>query len=454
MSKRSEIGVGDLAENVIDRVRSATSGRAEAEVIVDSTIQSLTRFANSFIHQNVATTDTSLRLRLHLDGRTATGATTKVTDDGVAGLVERTVNAAGLLPLDPGWGGLAPPAPTSSSGNVDEATASATPAERATIVRDFVDAAGGLEAAGYCQTTHSRTAFANSAGQSVAGAYTSAALDGIARTESSDGSAHAVSVRLGDIEGAISGARAAAKARDGADAVELPPGEYEVVLEPFAVADIMLGLALFGFNGRAVNEGRSFVRLGEQQFDGAVTLVDDATALDAIGLPFDGEGTPKRRFVLADDGVSRNIVDDRRTAKEAGRETTGHSIPGAETFGAAPANLRIEPGAAATTVDDLVASVERGILVTDFHYTRVLDPRSLVVTGLTRNGVWLIDGGKIDRAVKNFRFTQAYPAALAPGAVLGIAGRAEFSPTEIEGLAYAAPALRLAAWNFTGGASG
>jgi predicted Zn-dependent protease len=105
-------------------------------------------------------------------------------------------------------------------------------------------------------------------------------------------------------------------------------------------------------------------------------------------------------------------------------------------------------------VDDLVAQVERGILVTDFNYTRVLDPRPVVVTGLTRNGVWLIEGGRVTKAVKNFRFTQAYPAALAPGAVLAVAGRAELSPTEIEGLAYAAPALRLASWHFTGGASG
>jgi predicted Zn-dependent protease len=111
-------------------------------------------------------------------------------------------------------------------------------------------------------------------------------------------------------------------------------------------------------------------------------------------------------------------------------------------------------GPASVTVDDLVAAVERGILVTDFNYTRVLDPRTVVVTGLTRNGVWLIEGGQPTTAVKNFRFTQSYPAALAPGAVLGVAGRAEFAPIEFADLAFAGPALRLASWHFTGGASG
>jgi predicted Zn-dependent protease len=446
--------VGGLAERAIDLVRSATGGRAEAEVIVDRTDMALTRFANSFVHQNVAESGTSMRLRLHLDGRTATGATTRIDGDGVDSLVERTVAASRLLPVDAGWAGLAPPAPTATSGNVDPSTTDVTPAARAAIVAAFVDAADGLETAGYCRTVHTTACFANSDGQHVTGEATEAALDGIARTGSSDGSAHLVSNRLGDVDGAALGARAGDKARRSADPVELPPGDYEVVLEPFPVADILLWLAVHGFNGRAVNEGRSFVKVGEHQFDDAVTLIDDATDPDALGFPFDGEGTPKRRFPLVENGRTVAIVHDRRTAKEAGAETSGHALPGGETFGAAPMNVRLAPGPASVTVDDLVADVERGLLVTDFNYTRVLDPRTVVVTGLTRNGVWLIEGGRPTAAVKNFRFTQSYPAALAPGAVLGVAGRSEFVPTELEGLAYAAPALRLASWHFTGGASG
>jgi predicted Zn-dependent protease len=285
---------GELAERVLDTVRSATGGRAEAEVIVGRTDMALTRFANSFIHQNVAESTTSMRLRLHLDGRTATGATTRIAGDGVESLVERTVAASRLLPLDPGWAGLSPPAPTLSSGNVDRAIVEVTPATRAAIVAAFVAAADGLETAGYCQTEHTTAWFANSAGQFVTGESTQAALDGIARTGTSDGSAHLVSNRLGDVDGAALGARAADKARRSADPVELPAGDYEVVLEPFPVADVLLGLAIYGFNGRAVNESRSFVKVGERQFDEAVTLIDDATAPEAIGIAFDGESAGSR----------------------------------------------------------------------------------------------------------------------------------------------------------------
>jgi predicted Zn-dependent protease len=446
-----------LAERTLDLVRSATGGAAEAEVLVDTGTLALTRFANSFIHQNVENTTTTVRLRLHLDGRSASGATTRVTgEDGLDRLVERTVNAAQVQPLDPGWGGLAPPAPAHGSGNVDPGTADASPSQRAEVVKAFVDATGGLECAGYCETTNSVVTFANSAGQQLAGAATQAALDGIARTGTSDGSAHGRSVRLADIDGAALGTTAADKARTSAEAIELPPGEYEVVLEPFAAADMLLWMALYGFNGRAVNEGRSFVRVGDSQFDESITLVDDAVGPEAIGLPFDVEGTPKERFVFVDGGVTRAVAHDRRTAKEAGGDSrsTGHAIPGGESWGAGPLNLRLEPAAGDVTVDDLVADVERGILVTDFNYTRVLDPTPLVVTGLTRNGVWLVEGGKIAAAVQNFRFTQSYPRALAPGAVLGRTSRASFVPVEVEGLAYAAPALRLASWRFTGGASG
>jgi predicted Zn-dependent protease len=446
--------VDRLAAMLIDLVRGATSGKGEAEVIVDTTTASLTRFANSFIHQNVTDTATTVRLRLHLEGRTATGSTTRIAEVGLAGLVERTVAASRLLPVDPGWGGLAPPAALTSEGNVDPATAEATPAQRAEIVADFVTAAGGLETAGFCQTTHSVAAFANSAEQAVEGGYTSATLDGIARTGSADGSGRRSSARLTDLEGDVLGTVAAHKARTASEPVELPPGEFEVVFEPSAVTDLMVWLAFAGFNGRAAVEGRSFVRIGEQQFDPAITMIDDVRTPGGIGLPFDSEGTPKSPTMLVRNGVSETIVHDRRTAKEAGAVSTGHAIPGGESIGAFPLNLSLQPGPADRTIAHLIGEVGRGLLVTEFNYSNMLDPRSVVVTGLTRNGLWLIEHGQVSRAVKNLRFTQAYPAALRPGAVLGMSGISETVPVFFEGISFSAPALRLADWHFTGGATG
>jgi predicted Zn-dependent protease len=453
----------DLAAQVVELVGEATGGAAEVEATADSTTLALTRFANSFIHQNVADTTTTLRLRLHLDGRTATGSTTRVGPEGLAALVERTVAASRLLPLDPGWPGLAPPAEPSGPGNRDEATATVAPAARAEVIRRFVDAASGHEAAGYCKTSDTRVAYANSAGHVLTAATTSAAFDGVVRTGASDGVARQAAVRLGDLDGAALGARAAAKAVAGSGAIELEPGEYPVVLEPNATRDLLMNLVLFGFNGRALAERRSFVRLGEQQLDPAVTIVDDATAPGALGLPFDVEGTPKRPVTLVDRGVMAGVTHDRRTAKEVGAETTGHAIPGGERWGALATNPRLEPGGSAGSgrsdgsggqVDELVAGVDRGLLVSDLWYTRVLDPRTLVVTGLTRNGLFLIEGGEVVGAVEDLRFTQSYPRALAPGAVLGVGGDATLVPDEWESGGTLAPSLHLAAWHFTGGARG
>jgi predicted Zn-dependent protease len=330
-----------------------------------------------------------------------------------------------------------------------------------------VEQAEGLDAAGYCRTSSTRVAYANSAGQHLAGARTSAAMDGIARTATSDGLARLAGVRLADIDGAVLGARAAAKARAGADPVELPPGRYEVVLEPAAVADVLQMLAMYGFNAKMVLDRQSFLELGEAQFDPAVTLVEDASLPDSTAIPFDAEGTPRRRVVLVERGVSSAVVHDRRTAARAGKgaESTGHALAGAASFGAIPTSLRLLPadGPASTEVDGpaadssvaaLVAGVERGLLVTDNHYTRVLDPRTLVVTGLTRNGVWLIEDGVITTPVRNFRFTQSYAQALGPGAVLGIGTRAVEQPGPWAEAGFVAPAVRLASWNYTGGASG
>jgi predicted Zn-dependent protease len=435
------------ADQLLDLV--APSG-ADAEVTVHRHTLSLTRYANSFIHQNVSDTAETVQLRLHVDGRTAASSTSNTTADGLAGLVERTLAAARLRPVDTGWAGLTPPTDPTGTGNYDRATAEASPADRAAVVRAFVDAAGGLETAGYCRTTSTEAIYANSAGHRLTSRSTLAAADGIARTGTSDGMARTASVRFGDLDGTALGSRAATKARSAADPEELPPGRYPVVLEPTAVADMLSFLGMLGFNARAVAEGRSFARLGEAQFDLAITLVDDPLSPAAAGEPFDAEGTPCRTLELVKDGVTTSVAHDRRTARTAGAASTGHAIPGGERFGAVPLHLALRPG----TGTNLVAGLDRGLLVSDFWYTRVLDPRTQVVTGLTRNGVWLVVGGEIVRPVRNLRFTQSYLEALAPGNVLGVAAEtAQVPDTWLSGTLIA-PALHLASWNFTGGAAG
>jgi predicted Zn-dependent protease len=459
--------VEDLARQVLERV-VADAPAAEVEVAVDHDRPALTRFANSVIHQNVAEDVVGVGIRVHVGGRTASASSTVVGEDGLGGLVARVLAAAALAPVDHGWPGVAPPAPLGTDlAAVDAATRDASPDDRATIVGAFVDAAGGLETAGYCRTNHWRGAFANSAGQVVTGERAEVGLAGIARRDGADGVARLASGRLTDIDGALLGARAAAKANAAADPEEIPPDRYEVVLEPTAVADILEAFSMYGFNAKAVAERRSFVRVGDGQFDPSISLADHAPL---AGVPYDAEGTPTRRVALVDAGRTVGLTHDRRTGAAAGDAglTTGNGV-GSASFGAIARHLVLAgsaPGDPAAEVDgpvvdasaaELVAGVERGVLVSDFWYTRVLDPRTLVLTGLTRNGVWLIEHGEVTRPLRNFRFTQAYAQALMPGNVLGVGRTASALPGDTYSSAmpwWTAPALRLAAWNFTGGASG
>jgi len=437
-----------------ERVLRLVGTDAEAEVTLTFGTESLTRFATSFIHQNVADAVQRVHLRLALDGRVAEATGNQTDDEALARLVRTTLDAARLQPVDPGWPGLAPVADAPAVEHWDDATASAEPTDRAARVGDFVAAAGDFESAGFCSTEGVTVAFANSAGQRLSGRSTTATIDGIARSGTSDGSARASSVSLADLDGAAVGRDATRRARESADASDLKPGRYEVVLTPSCVVDVLGFLAIYGFNGRAVEEGRSFARIGEAQFDPAITLADDVTHPLSVGLPFDAEGTPKQRLELVNAGVTSALVHDRRTARALGNGgSTGNAVAGAGSFGALPANLVLSAGSVAP--DDLVGAVERGLLVTDLWYTRILDPRTQVVTGLTRNGVWLIEDGRIVRPVTNMRFTQSYVEALAPGAVRGVGSDLTLVGDATFGVgAYVVPSLHLASWNFTGGAKG
>ena len=441
----------ETAERTLDLVRARAAG-AEAEVTVRQGTEALTRFATSFIHQNVASDVNHVLIRVALDGRSAATSIDGPADDEALGrAVDNVLEAARVRPADPGWPGLASRSEPPEVDHFDEATANATPDERARRVRAFVDAAGGLETAGFCSTTTVQLAFANSAGQRLTGRGTAAEIDGIARTPTADGSSRRVSVRLDELDGRAVGERAAGKARTASKPTDLAPGRYEVVLEADCVANILSFLLVAGFNGKAVEEGRSFARLGEAQFDRSISLRDDVTDPGTLGVPFDIEGTPKRPLDLVRDGVTSGLLHTRRTARAAGVESTGHAVEGGGAWGALGANLVF--GAGQKTTEELIAGVVRGVLVTDFWYTRILDPRTQVVTGLTRNGVWLIEDGRVVRPVTNLRFTQSFLDALGPDAVRGISAERALVLAGWDSI-YLVPSLHLASWNFTGGAKG
>lgn len=435
-----------------DAVVAAVGDRAEAQVTVTRVRHGLTRFANSFVHQHVGEDTTTVALTVAVDGRVVGVSTSAVDLADLRELVDTAVAAARQGPVDPQWPGVAPPASATVGDRVDDATLEATPGARVSEVAAFVEAARDLRAAGYLDTTGTWAAFADTAGQRLTGRSSAASLDGIHQTGTSAGGAHQTSRRLADLDGAGAGAQAAEIARRAERSEDLDPGAYEVVLGPDAVATLVGFVGYYGFNARTVLDGQSFVRVGEPQVDARITLADDPTDPDSVGLPFDAEGTPRERTVLIDAGVPRELLHDRRTASLMGAGSTGNAIPGGAGVGAFPADLVLAGGT--TPAEELVAGVGRGLWVRQFHYCRVLDPRNLVVTGLTRNGTFLVEDGEVVGAVGNLRFTQSFVHALAAGAVLGVGDDVRYGRSEAGIGVVRAPSLRLATWNFTGGARG
>src|SRR5690606_5843940 len=313
--------IADAAARAVEAVTDRLPG-AEVVVEVERAEDHLTRFADSAIHQNVADDTWSVGVTAHHEGRTLTVTSDLAgAGDGEAltALAERLVSSLPLAPRDPRWPGVAEraevPAPAEQPGT--------SPVERADAVAAFVDGAGGLPAFGYVRTERAHVAAAASGGQLPTMLTCAPAIDGIARPDGVDGVFRRRAHTLAELDPHAAGALAAAKARAAQDAVELEPGRYEVVLEPTAAANIVSTLALYGFNGRMALDGASFVEVGAEQLDPAITVVDDAPGW---GVTIDGEGTPTQRHVLVDAGRSTMLAHDRRTAAEAGARSTGHGF--------------------------------------------------------------------------------------------------------------------------------
>lgn len=438
-------------EETAARVCELVGDQAEAECRVTHTVMGLTRFANSHIHQHHGEDTVAVRLRVAVGGRVTATNAVGVDDDDLGRLVDQTLEAARLQPVDPDWPGVGGPVEPVGMEKIDQSTIDATPAARAEQVVAFVEAGAGLGAAGYLHSGLTEVAVATTGGLAVSGRTTRATIDGIHQTAESAGNGHQTDIALGSIDGASVGGRAARLAERGRHPRDVEPGEYEVVLAPECVATIVTFLAVYGFNGRPYNDGQSFVSIGDTQFDPIVQLADDPEDARVAALGFDAEGTPKRRLPLVEDGVSRAVAHDRRTARQADTVSTGHALPEVP-FGPVPVNLVF--GAGQTSPEDLFGGVKRGIFVSTFNYCRILDPRTQVVTGLTRNGTFLIEDGELSQSLTNLRFTQSFVDALAPGAVLGAGNDQRYADAEFGPGLVIAPSLRLAAWNFTGGAKG
>lgn len=405
MSDDELLAIGDRA--------LARLERGEAEVVIVDESSELTRFAGNEIHQSVAERSRYVRVRLIDEGRIGVGEVRGHRDDAVeralasAEQSRRVTTTSDVSPLP------RPDAAEAGPAAYAESTARATPEERAGLVAVVTGAAAaqGVNSYGALSTTTSTTAIVTSAGIRRAATTTQASLVAVARGDNGGGYASRHSADLDALGVEELATEVVDTCMRNQNATAIDPGEYEVVLSPYAVTDLLEHLSWTSFSALATQEHRSFMRMGEQLMSSEVTIRDDATTPEMFPFPFDFEGVSTRPVTLIDRGVCSAVVYDTPTALRDGVTSTGHSLPQPNTWGPLARHMIMDGGD--TPWEEMVGSVSRGLYITRFWYVRDVHPLRTVITGMTREGTFLIENGRITRPVKDLRFTQSIVGALA-----------------------------------------
>ncbi|MCX6099474.1 MAG: TldD/PmbA family protein, partial [Candidatus Bipolaricaulota bacterium] len=422
----------------------------QTEVMITSNDAYLTRFATNTVHQNVAELDATIRVRVITDQKTGVATGNDLTDAGLKKLVRTAERIASFQQKNPDSSFLPKPQPIRPVNAYVDATAKCTPLDRAKGVEKILAPSrkNGLDAAGAFSTEEQEILIANSLGVSAYHRGTAASIMTVIMGTDSSGYASDESIDVSRLDPAAIGKTAIDKALQSRNPTSVEPGEYTVVLEEDAVANMVLFLAFMGMSALAVQEGRSFMngKFGERITGGEITIWDDGFDSRGLPQPFDFEGTPKQKVMLIEKGIAKNVVYDSSTAaKEPGKTSTGHSLPAPNTQGPLPLNLFMAAGKA--TKEEMIASTDRGILVTRFHYANILHPVKTVLTGMTRDGTFLIEKGKIVRPIKNLRFTQSLLEAFANVDMLG----SQPKLAKAYGIPTCVPAAKIRNFRFTGG---
>jgi predicted Zn-dependent protease len=433
-----------IIETVLRLAKSTVA--SETEVHVDEVADALTRFANNGIHQNVFEHSVTVSVRTVTGGRTARATTNRLDEDSLRGTIEASLSLAHSEPRDPR---LLPMPRKQRYRTVDrfvKATARLTPEDRARAVRLACDLASkkGQAAAGIFSSGQSQTTVGNSRGLFATYCETHSQFSVTMQEDPAASWAKADSADVREIHPQKLAERASKKAHLAVKTSELAPGRYTVILEPAAVLDLV-GFTFYDFAATAVEDKRSCLnnRMGKQLFGKNISITDDVYHPLQKGAPFDGEGVPRQKVLLVDRGVPRNLVYSRASAKIARKRPTGHGFALPNEYGEAAMNLVISGGD--SSVDKMVASTARGLLVTRLWYIREVDPYEKVMTGMTRDGLFLVENGRLTRAVRNFRFNQSLIEMLNHVELMSPAVRA----TGEESFEMVAPAMKIGNFHFS-----
>ena len=450
----------DQASDIFARIKKLSSAD-EVEALFYGGHSALTRFANNTIHQNVDEDNVTVSVRTSFGGRTARASTNKFDGESLQRVVRASESLArvqepdtDLLPM-PGAGDS--PALAQVRRRF-EGTAAVTPELRAEGVAKMVAIAkkNGLTTAGVFSSSESVEGVFNSRGVAQWHAQTASEISITMLATDSSGWQKANFPDVGVLDPAWLAEIAAEKARASARPKEIPAGKWTVILEPAAVLDIV-GFMFFDFGGLAILDQRSFLndRVGKKLFGENIDVWDDVVHPLQSNSPFDGEGVPRQRVHLVEKGVVKRLVYARGTAARMNKseykdavgpiEATGHGFPIPNEMGEAPMNIVFSAPAKPKTVEQMVASTERGVLVTRLWYIREVDPYEKILTGMTRDGTFYVEDGKIRHGVRNFRFNESLLHMLSNVEEMGTPVRASGE----ESFDMVVPSMKVSGFNFT-----
>jgi PmbA protein len=392
-------------------VQGSPADQTEALLMTEDS--SLARFTPSEIHQHMAERNQTLTLRVVLGKRIAVVKTNILRPSSIEASLHKAISLARIQPPHEDFVSLPGPKPfpeiNTSKGNISHLT----PERKVKIIQEIMMLVKekGLSASGAFSHGEVEVAVVNSLGVEAYQKYSDLFLHLIVENGKGSGYASFVSRDLEELRVEPLIKAAIAKASRG-NPILVKPGEYEVILEPDAVSELLVFLGYMGFHALAVQEGRSFFcnEIGKRMVNEKVTVYDDGLDLQGLRVPFDFEGMPKRKVTFFEGGVAKGVTYDSFTAGRESKDSTGHGLIPPNTDGPIPINLFMQSGE--STLKEMIQSVRRGIYITRFHYTNVVEPMKAVITGMTRDGTFWIEEGEIKNPIKNLRFTESILKAL------------------------------------------
>ncbi len=403
-------------KNKIKKFTDAIFAESDADmtsISIRGSKNALTRFSNNEITQNVESSGFPFTIMLVYKGKTGIVEGASMDIKKIPEYIKKGKEIAlnqrkkdNHLPLYSG-------SKYKSINNYNKSTEKIDPLKRAKEIKKSIKLCEKkkLSAAGILSNGYNVFAIANSKGLFAFHKSTTAEHSISVYTKNSSGWAEQTETNFSNINVKKNTEIAIEKALKAKNPKTIKPGKYTVVLEPAAVADLISFMGYSVFNTRAYIEKRSYLcgKMGKQIVNKNISIMDNAYISNS-GIPFDFEGFPRKTVDLIKNGKFVGLVHDRKSAKILKAKNTGHSLGANDTYGPIPLNLYLKPGN--SNLKEMIKSTKKGILVTQFHYVNILNPIETIITGMTRNGIYLIENGKVTTGLKNFRFTQSIIEAL------------------------------------------